>query len=79
MHGMPSLFPPVRRAPAAAHPAARDGVQEGTRIVAVPWPTMGGAGTWQQYVCVPEEHLVRADRCLQALLSIARACAVQCF
>ena len=27
-------------------------------MVAVPWPAEGGAGTWQQYVSVPEGHLV---------------------
>ena len=27
-------------------------------MVAVPWPAANGAGTWQQYVSVPEGHLV---------------------
>jgi hypothetical protein len=61
---MPPLFLAVRHATAAAHPPACNDVQEGMRVVAVPWPTAGGVGTWQQYVCVPEEHLVRAERLL---------------
>ena len=31
---------------------------KGTRVIAVPWGTMGGEGTWQQYVAVPEAALV---------------------
>ncbi|KAK9845455.1 hypothetical protein WJX81_006838 [Elliptochloris bilobata] len=31
---------------------------EGTRVVGVPWPAEGGNGTWQQYVNVPEGHLL---------------------
>ena len=33
-------------------------VKEGQRVVAVPWPTAGGEGTYQQYVAVPEKALV---------------------
>ena len=33
-------------------------VSEGQRVVAVPWPTAKGEGTYQQYVAVPEKHLV---------------------
>ncbi|KAK9829079.1 hypothetical protein WJX72_003772 [[Myrmecia] bisecta] len=32
--------------------------KEGQRVVAAPWPTFQGEGTWQQYVAVPEQHLV---------------------
>ncbi len=61
---MQPLCTSARHASTAAHHAACDGVQEGMRVVAVPWPTASGNGTWQQYVCVPEEHLVRAERWL---------------
>ncbi|KAK9830034.1 hypothetical protein WJX72_009314 [[Myrmecia] bisecta] len=30
----------------------------GQRVVAAPWPMFEGQGTWQQYVAVPERHLV---------------------
>ena len=30
----------------------------GARVVAAPWPTKSGSGTWQQYVVVPEAALV---------------------
>lgn len=30
----------------------------GTRVVAVPWNTFTGDGTWQQYTVVPEDVLV---------------------
>ena len=33
-------------------------VKEGQRVVAVPWPTAGGEGTYQQYVATPEKDLV---------------------
>ncbi|KAL0054994.1 hypothetical protein WJX82_005540 [Trebouxia sp. C0006] len=33
-------------------------VKEGQRVVAVPWPTAGGEGMYQQYVAVPEKDLV---------------------
>ncbi|DBA91917.1 TPA: hypothetical protein ACH3X2_003820 [Trebouxia sp. C0005] len=33
-------------------------VEEGQRVVAVPWPTAGGEGTYQQYVAVPEKDLI---------------------
>ncbi|KAK9829662.1 hypothetical protein WJX72_007192 [[Myrmecia] bisecta] len=33
-------------------------VKPGQRVVAAPWPTFHGQGTWQQYVVVPEKHLV---------------------
>lgn len=40
-------------------------------MVAAPWPTASGAGTWQQYVNVPEGHLVRPlSRLLSGLLKI---------
>ena len=32
---------------------------EGQRVIAVPWPQFQGEGTWQQYVAVKEENLVR--------------------
>ena len=31
---------------------------KGTRVVAVPWGTFHGEGTWQQYVVVPEAALI---------------------
>ena len=31
----------------------------GQRVVGVPWPAAEGEGTYQQYVTVPLEHLVR--------------------
>ena len=31
-------------------------------MVAVPWPSAEGEGTWQQYVNVPLEHLVGPAR-----------------
>ena len=34
-------------------------LKEGKRVVGVPWPSAEGEGTWQQYVNVPLEHLVR--------------------
>ena len=34
-------------------------LKEGQRVVGVPWPSAEGEGTWQQYVNVPLEHLVR--------------------
>ena len=34
-------------------------LKEGRRVVGVPWPSAEGEGTWQQYVNVPLEHLVR--------------------
>lgn len=33
-------------------------VKEGQRVVAVPWPTASGVGTYQQYVATPEKCLV---------------------
>ncbi len=30
----------------------------GTRVVAVPWNTYNGDGSWQQYTAVPEDVLV---------------------
>ncbi len=30
----------------------------GTRVVAVPWGTLDGEGTWQQYAVVPEAALL---------------------
>lgn len=33
-------------------------VKQGQRVVAVPWPTAGGQGTYQQFVAVPEKDLV---------------------
>ena len=33
-------------------------LKEGQRVVAVPWPSAEGEGTWQQYVAVPIENLV---------------------
>ena len=33
-------------------------VKKGQRVVAVPWPTAGGEGTYQQFVAVPEKDLV---------------------
>lgn len=30
----------------------------GTRVVAVPWNTFTGDGTWQQYTAVPDDKLV---------------------
>ena len=38
-------------------------VEEGQRVVAVPWPTAGGEGTYQQYVAVPEKDLVSMHPC----------------
>ena len=38
-------------------------VKEGQRVVAVPWPTAGGEGTYQQYVAVPEKDLVSMHPC----------------
>lgn len=35
-------------------------VKEGQRVVAVPWPTAGGEGTYQQYVATPEKGLVKS-------------------
>ena len=35
-------------------------LEEGQRVVGVPWPSAEGEGTWQQYVNVPLEHLVRS-------------------
>ena len=32
---------------------------EGQRVVAVLWPQFQGQGSWQQYVSIPEENLVR--------------------
>ncbi|EIE25506.1 NAD(P)-binding protein [Coccomyxa subellipsoidea C-169] len=37
---------------------ARQKLKEGQRVVAVPWPSTEGEGTWQQYVAVPLENLV---------------------
>jgi len=31
---------------------------EGQRVVAVPWGTKAGNGTWAQYTCVPETYLL---------------------
>lgn len=31
---------------------------KGTRVVAVPWGTFEGNGTWQQYAVVPEAALI---------------------
>lgn len=31
---------------------------KGTRVVAVPWGTFHGDGTWQQYTVVPEAALI---------------------
>ena len=31
--------------------------QKGQRVVAAPWPTLKGHGTWQQYVVVDENVL----------------------
>ena len=41
-----------------AMPGSRQ-LREGQRVVGVPWPSAEGEGTWQQYVNVPFEHLVR--------------------
>jgi NADPH:quinone reductase-like Zn-dependent oxidoreductase len=30
----------------------------GQRVVAVPWPSAEGEGTWQEYVSVPVKNLV---------------------
>ena len=38
-------------------------VKEGQRVVAVPWPTAGGEGMYQQYVAVPEKDLVSMHPC----------------
>lgn len=38
-------------------------VKEGQRVVAVPWPTAGGEGTYQQYVATPEKTLVKIQVC----------------
>ncbi|KAL3148871.1 hypothetical protein ABBQ32_001743 [Trebouxia sp. C0010 RCD-2024] len=39
-------------------PKTGDRVKEGQRVVAVPWPTAEGEGTYQQYVATPEKNLV---------------------
>ena len=39
-------------------PKTGERVSEGQRVVSVPWPTAEGEGTYQQYVAVPEKHLV---------------------
>lgn len=39
-------------------PKTGNRVKEGQRVVAVPWPTAGGEGTYQQYVATPEKDLV---------------------
>ena len=40
----------------------------GTRVVAVPWNTFDGDGTWQQYTAVPEDKLVcDTGTCMQYL------------
>ena len=39
-------------------------LEEGQRVVGVPWPSAEGEGTWQQYVNVPLENLVCHSFCL---------------
>ena len=48
-------------------------VKVGQRVVAVPWPTAGGDGTYQQYVAVPEKDLVSLHIHLQ-LQHFSHAC-----
>ena len=50
-------------------------VKEGQRVVAVPWPTAGGEGTYQQYVATPEKNLVKY--CAHGL-SISHLCHPLC-
>ncbi|KAK9829316.1 hypothetical protein WJX72_005163 [[Myrmecia] bisecta] len=38
--------------------------KEGQRVVAAPWPTFQGEGTWQQYVAMAEKHLVAVPESL---------------
>ena len=44
-------------------------LKEGQRVVAVPWPSTEGEGTWQQYVAVPLENLVSWPAYLSATVS----------
>ena len=46
---------------------------QGQRVVAVQWPQFAGQGSWQQYVCVPEENLVMPPLChVKPWLSVAQ-------
>ncbi len=40
-------------------PSCSGRIKVGTRVVAVPWRSMSGQGTWQQYTVVDEAALVR--------------------
>ncbi|KAK9828525.1 hypothetical protein WJX72_000585 [[Myrmecia] bisecta] len=65
IHGDYPLNPPLPAVPGSDGVAKveRNGpgaskFKEGQRVVAAPWPTFQGEGTWQQYVAVAEKHLV---------------------
>ena len=43
-----------------AHGEGAGKLEKGTRVVTIwpTWPVSQGNGTWQQYICVPEDILV---------------------